>query len=212
MGKRSIDIILSLIGLVLLGPILALIVLAIRSTTSGPVFYRGIRVGSSGRRFDMVKFRTMRVDTEQVGGSSTPDDDSRVTRVGAFLRRYKLDELPQLWNVLVGDMSLVGPRPQVSWVVEQYADEEKVLLTVRPGITDPASLRFANEGEILRGYADPDRAYMELIHPEKMRLSIDYVKNHSLLADLKIIVATVGVAVGRRPVATSLPGQDGSPT
>jgi lipopolysaccharide/colanic/teichoic acid biosynthesis glycosyltransferase len=133
-----------------------------------------------------------------------------MTTLGRRMRRYKVDELPQLWNVLVGDMSLVGPRPQVPWAVERYTAAEKILLTVRPGITDPASLRFANEGEILRGHPDADRAYFELIHPEKMRLSIHYVKNRSLLGDFKILVATVGAAVGRRPTGISLRDRDTS--
>jgi lipopolysaccharide/colanic/teichoic acid biosynthesis glycosyltransferase len=212
MMKRSTDVSLSLIGLLLLAPLLGLIGLAVRTLTSGPALYRGTRIGRSGRTFELLKFRTMRIDAEQVGGSSTPDGDPRVTRLGAFLRKYKLDELPQLWNVLVGHMSLVGPRPQVPWAVERYTEEEKILLTVRPGITDPASLRFSNEGEILRGHSDPDRAYFELIHPEKMRLSIHYVKNRSLLGDLRILVATLGAALGRRPDRTALPGRNASIT
>lgn len=210
MAKRTLDVALSLIGLVVLGPMLGLVALAIRTTSSGPVLYRGKRAGRSGCAFAILKFRTMQVDAEQVGGSSTPDDDPRITRVGAFLRRYKLDELPQLWNVLVGDMSLVGPRPQVPWAVERYTAEERLILSVRPGITDPASLRFPNEGEILRGHPDPDRAYFELIHPEKMRLSTNYVKNSSFIGDLKILVATVGAALGRRPSGTSLRHRDTS--
>lgn len=194
MARRSIDVILSLIALLVLSPVLGLVALTIRTFTPGPALYRGVRVGRLGREFEMLKFRTMRVDAERVGGSSTPDDDSRLTRVGMFLRRYKLDELPQLWNVLVGDMSLVGPRPQVPWAVERYTEEEKILLTVRPGITDSASLRFASESEILKGHPDPDRAYFDLIHPEKMRLSIHDIKNRSFLGDLKILVATLGAA------------------
>ena len=153
--------------------------------------------------FSMMKFRTMRVDAESMGGSSTPSDDPRVTPIGSFLRRFKLDELPQFWNVLVGDMSLVGPRPQVKWAVDKYSEEERLLLTVRPGITDPASLRFANEGAILKGHPDPDRAYFELIHPEKMRLSLDYVKHHSLAGDFKILLATVAAALGKPVVSGS---------
>jgi len=212
MAKRSIDVALSFIGLLLLAPLLGLIALAIRTSTSAPAFYRGTRIGRSGQPFQILKFRTMRVDAEEVGGSSTPDEDPRVTHVGAFLRRYKLDELPQLWNVLVADMSLVGPRPQVPWAVARYTEEERILLTVRPGITDPASLRFANEGEILRGHPDPDRAYFELIHSEKMRLSIDYVKNRSSLGDLTILVATVGAALRRRRRGARLPKEDRSTT
>jgi lipopolysaccharide/colanic/teichoic acid biosynthesis glycosyltransferase len=153
----------------------------------------------------MLKFRSMVVGADTIGASSTADDDPRMTPLGKWMRRYKADELPQLWNVLVGDMSFVGPRPQVPWAVERYTEDEKILLTVRPGITDPASIRFADEGEILRGRSDPDRAYLELIHPEKMRLSVAYVKHRSFLGDVKILVATVGAAIGRRRVATRLP-------
>jgi len=198
MIKRAIDLTLSLVGLLVLAPALVLIGVAIRITSPGPVFYRGTRVGRSGREFRIMKFRTMQVDAEQIGSSSTPDDDQRITRIGAILRRGKLDELPQLWNVVVGDMSMVGPRPQVRWAVERYTENECILLSVRPGITDPASLRFANEGEILRACADPDKAYFELIHPEKMRLSIDYVKNRTDLGDLAIILATLGAVCGWR--------------
>ena len=152
MVKRLLDITISAVGLVLLAPLSGFVALAILTTSSGPVFYRGTRSGKGGRAFEIVKFRTMRVGADRVGSSSTPDDDPRLTPIGDFLRGYKLDELPQLWNVLVGEMSLVGPRPQVPWAVERYTDEERILLTVRPGITDPASLRFANEGE------DPSRA------------------------------------------------------
>lgn len=195
--KRSLDIALSALGLFLSAPLFVFVALAIRSTSAGPVLYRGLRVGRDERPFEMLKLRTMRADADRYGGSSTPDNDWRVTPIGRLLRRYKLDELPQLWNVLVGEMSLVGPRPQVVWAVERFTEEERILLTVRPGISDPASLRFANEGEILRGHADPDRAYSELIHPEKMRLSIDYVKNRSVVGDLTILVATIGAALGR---------------
>jgi len=191
---------------------MAAIAVAIKVATPGPVLFRGTRVGRHERRFHMMKFRSMVVGADRIGASSTADDDSRMTPLGKWMRRYKVDELPQLWNVVVGDMSLVGPRPQLAWAVERYTQEEKILLTVRPGITDPASLRFANEGEILRGQSDPDRAYLELIHPEKMRLSIEYVKNRSFLGDLKILVATIGAALGRRPVATRLPARDSSTT
>ena len=142
-------------------------------------------------------------DADKVGSSSTPDDDPRMTLIGIWMRRYKVDELPQLWNVLVGEMSLVGPRPQVAWAVRNYSPEERLVLSVRPGITDPASLRFANEGAILQGHADPDRAYFELIHPEKMRLSIDYVRNRSFLGDLRIIAATFGAALGSKHTSTT---------
>ncbi|MGE3277311.1 MAG: sugar transferase [Vicinamibacterales bacterium] len=197
MSKRLVDLGLSAVLLIALAPVLAAVAVAV--ATTGPVLYGGERVGLGGRRFRMWKFRTMVVGADRLGGSSTASDDARLTGLGRWLRRFKADELPQLWNVLVGDMSFVGPRPQVPWAVERYSDEERILLTVRPGITDPASLRFSNEGEILRGHPDPDRAYFELIHPEKMRLSIDYVRSRTLAGDLRLIAATVGAALGRAP-------------
>ena len=164
---------------------------AIKLDSEGPIFYRGRRVGLQGKPFHLFKFRTMVHNAEKIGGSSTAADDTRITRIGKYLRKHKLDELPQLINVLKGEMSLVGPRPQVKWAVDLYTQEEKALLKVRPGITDYASLRFSNEGEILKGSRDPDRDYMEQIHPEKMRLSLEYIKDMSLKTDLKIIVMTL---------------------
>jgi lipopolysaccharide/colanic/teichoic acid biosynthesis glycosyltransferase len=148
-------------------------------------------VGRNGFRFRMLKFRTMVVAADTLGGSSTPDDDPRITRVGKFLRAHKLDELPQLWNVLRGEMSFVGPRPQVEWLVNLYTSEERSILDVPPGITDNASLRFPNEGEILRGSPDPDKDYLEKIHPEKMRLGLEYVRTRTFVGDLRIIAKTV---------------------
>jgi len=160
--KRLTDIAISAFVLVILLPVFAVLALAVKIVDCGPVFYAGPRIGLGGSPFRMWKFRSMTVGADK-GSSSTPDDDPRLTSIGRFMRRYKLDELPQFWNVLVGEMSLVGPRPQIAWAVEFYTPEERLWLTVRPGITDPASFRFSNEGEILRGYSDPDRAYMELI-------------------------------------------------
>jgi len=159
--------------------------------SGGPVIYRGVRVGKDGKRFLMLKFRTMVTDADRRGGSSTPNDDPRITRVGAFLRKHKLDELPQLWNVVRGDMSFVGPRPQVEWVVDGYSTTEKGLLEVRPGITDYASLRFPDEGKILQGSSDPDRDYMLLIHPEKVRLGLEYVRRRTFVEDFRIIARTL---------------------
>jgi lipopolysaccharide/colanic/teichoic acid biosynthesis glycosyltransferase len=174
-----------------LSPALAAIIWRIRRDADGPVFYTGPRVGRDGRPFKMFKFRTMVVNADRVGGPNTPDDDDRLTKTGRTLRKYKLDELPQLLNVLKGEMSFVGPRPQVAGEVANYTEEERQLLTVRPGITDWASLRFHNEGEILRGHPDPDRAYAELIRPEKMRLGLQYVRSATLKDDLSILVQTV---------------------
>lgn len=193
--KRAFDIFGSALGLVVSSPLLAFAALAIKLDSPGPALYRGSRVGMNSRRFNILKFRTMDADAEAMGGSSTPEDDPRITRVGKLLRRGKIDELPQLWNVLVGDMSFVGPRPQVQWAVDLYTREERLVLTVRPGMTDYASLRFANEGEILKGSIDPDRDYMEKIHPEKMRLSLEYVRSRSFTGDLSIIARTLGAVI-----------------
>jgi len=194
--KRAFDLIASAAGLVITSPLLAALAAWVKFDSTGPVLYRAPRVGKNGRMFHMLKFRTMLVGADK-GASSTSDDDPRITRAGRFLRRYKLDELPQLINVLTGEMSFVGPRPQVQWAVELYTPEERVVLTVKPGITDFASLRFPNEGEILKGSTDPDRDYMEKIHPEKMSLSLEYVRRRSMIADLRIIAATIRAVVKR---------------
>lgn len=197
--KRTFDVAFSACALVLLSPLFLLIGAAVRSTSRGPVFYRGQRVGRHNRDFAMLKFRTMVADADRLGGSSTPDDDPRLAPVGRFLRRFKLDELPQLINVLRGEMSLVGPRPQVRWAVDRWDSENAALLAVRPGMTDYASLAFHNEGEILRGSADPDRTYLEKIEPAKSRLGLYYVRHASFLTDLKIILATVLLLFGVSP-------------
>lgn len=191
MLKRLFDFIFSLIGLILLYPFLLIIALLIKLNDGGPSLYKGIRAGYNGKPFKMLKFRTMVLNAEKIGASSTADDDPRITRVGKFMRKYKLDELPQLINILKGEMSFVGPRPQVKWAVDLYNKEEKQILSVRPGITDYASIKFPNEGEILKGSKDPDKDYMEKIHPEKTRLQLQYVKDHSFLIDLKIILKTI---------------------
>ena len=199
-AKRLLDIVLSSAGLLVLSPAMAVIWLRIRAYRDGPAVYRGVRVGLHGRPFTMLKFRTMVRNADKIGGSSTADDDPRVTAVGRVLRRYKLDELPQLFNLLVGDMSIVGPRPQVPDEVARYSPEELEILSVRPGITDWASLKFHNEGEILRGHADPDRAYAELIRPEKMRLGLEYVRTATLGDDIRILAQTVTMPLRRAPV------------
>jgi lipopolysaccharide/colanic/teichoic acid biosynthesis glycosyltransferase len=195
MLKRLIDISSSLMGLITLWPLLLWIGIRIKNEDGGPVFYRGERVGFRGKFFHIFKFRTMVADAEKLGASSTSDDDTRITRIGRFLRKYKLDELPQLINVFIGDMSIVGPRPQVQWAVDLYSPSEREILNVRPGITDLASLFFANEGEILKGSFDPDIDYLKKIHPEKIRLSLEYVRNQSLWGDMKIILRTILVVL-----------------
>jgi lipopolysaccharide/colanic/teichoic acid biosynthesis glycosyltransferase len=189
-SKRLLDLVVAGSALVVLSPVLAVIALLIKRHDGGPALYAGRRVGKHGRQFGMYKFRTMVMNADKIGGSSTPDDDPRITPVGKFLRRHKLDELPQLINVVKGEMSLVGPRPQVQWAVDLYTPDQRLVLTVPPGITDYASVRFPNEGEILKGSTDPDRDYMEKIHPEKMRLSIEYVRHRSLGTDIRVLAQT----------------------
>jgi lipopolysaccharide/colanic/teichoic acid biosynthesis glycosyltransferase len=191
MAKRAFDLFVSSVSLILLAPLLLTIALAIVIDSKGPVFYRGLRAGRGGRPFRIFKFRTMVVNADMIGGPSTAADDPRITGTGGFLRKYKLDELPQLINVLCSDMSLVGPRPEVLDEVRLYTPEEARLLDVRPGITDWASIAFRNEGEILRGSADPHQAYRDMIRPEKIRLGLEYVRNHSLLIDFKILLRTM---------------------
>jgi lipopolysaccharide/colanic/teichoic acid biosynthesis glycosyltransferase len=191
--KRIFDIVVSFIGLLILSPLLFVIALLIKLESRGPVFYRGERVGKDGKIFRIYKFRSMIVDADRIGGSTTSGKDPRVTRLGKVVRKYKLDELSQLINVLVGDMSIVGPRPQVQWAVNTYNEEERRILQLRPGITDWASIKFHNEGEIIAnsGMADPDEAYLKLIHPEKTRLQLRYLQEHNIWIDMQIISQTV---------------------
>jgi lipopolysaccharide/colanic/teichoic acid biosynthesis glycosyltransferase len=190
-AKRPFDTMVAAIGLAILWPVLACIALMIKLSSRGPVLYRGTRVGLHGRLFAMLKFRTMVVNAESLGGSATAADDPRITGAGKFLRRYKLDELPQLLNVLIGDMSLVGPRPEVEKYVNTYSPEEKAILMVRPGITDWASIWNSNEAAVLEGSRDSEKTYEELIRPTKLALQLLYVSNHSLVVDLKILFHTV---------------------
>lgn len=192
MLKRFFDIIFSLIGLIVASPLMFFIVLAVKITSPGHVLYQSERVGQYGRKFKLYKFRTMVADAEKANIWSTTASDPRITKIGHFLRRYNLDELPQLFNVLIGQMSLVGPRPQVGWAVELYnKDEREIILSVKPGLTDLASIKFLNEAEILRGSQDPDKDYLQKIDPEKRRLNIEYVKSRSLWTDFKIIIKTI---------------------
>lgn len=197
--KRLIDLIASWIGLIVLSPVLFGIALAITRSSPGPVFYRGVRAGRNGKPFRIYKFRTMVLNADQIGGASTSGNDPRITSVGAWLRRRKLDELPQLINVLMGDMSLVGPRPEVPYYTDQFTGEERSILSVRPGITDWASLWNSDEGAILAGAEDPDRAYEEILRPTKLRLQIKYVRERSVLTDIKILLYTLQTVLGRDP-------------
>jgi lipopolysaccharide/colanic/teichoic acid biosynthesis glycosyltransferase len=190
MAKRLFDIILSGLGLVILSPVILFLALFIKFHDWGPVYYRGERTGLHGKMFRMYKFRTMIVDAEKTGVASTSKNDDRITPVGHFLRKSKLDELPQLINVFLGDMSFVGPRPEVKKFTDIYTDEEKVLLNIRPGITDYASIWNVDEGEVLKDSTDPDGDYARLIRPEKIRLQLKYYNEVSLWTDLKILFFT----------------------
>jgi lipopolysaccharide/colanic/teichoic acid biosynthesis glycosyltransferase len=192
MIKRTIDILGAGFGLVVTSPLFLFAILKIKSNDRGPVFYLGERVGKAGKVFKMFKFRTMVVDADKMGGPSTASDDPRLTKIGLFLKKYQLDELPQLINVLKGEMSLVGPRPEVKMYVDMMTCEEKdVILSVRPGMTDYASLWNFHEGEILKGSLDPEKTYQEKIRPKKLELQKKYVKEMSFLNDMKIILQTV---------------------
>jgi lipopolysaccharide/colanic/teichoic acid biosynthesis glycosyltransferase len=188
--KRAMDLVVGSAALVVFSPAIAFTALRIKREDGGPVFYRAPRVGKDGKPFRMFKFRTMVVNADRIGGPSTAADDPRLTRVGHSIRKYKLDEIPQLINVVLGEMSLVGPRPEIQHYVDMYSPEERQLLSVRPGITDWASIRYRNEGEILLGASDPEAAYMEKIRPGKIRLGLEYVQRQSLLTDIKILAQT----------------------
>jgi len=193
MVKRFVDVVVSAIGLLLLSPLFLLLALVIKLDSPGSVFYRGVRVGRYGRPFNIFKFRSMVTDAERRGAASTSTTDLRVTRSGHFIRKFKFDEFSQLINVFLGDMSIVGPRPEVQKFVDKYTEEEKQILSVRPGITDWSSIKFHNEGEIIEasGIPDADEAYEKLIRPEKLRLQLKYIKERNLWVDIKIVVSTV---------------------
>ncbi|MBS1927275.1 MAG: sugar transferase [Chitinophagaceae bacterium] len=188
---RLLDILFSFVGLVLLSPLLLLIALWVKSDSRGPVFFRQIRVGRYGKDFQLFKFRSMRVDADKAGLLTVGGRDPRITGAGYFLRKYKLDELPQLLNVLFGDMSVVGPRPEVRKYVNLYTPEQRQILNVRPGITDMASIEFRNENEILAQSIDPEQTYIQDIMPQKIRLNQVFIKNPTIFNYLRIIFRTV---------------------
>ncbi len=196
--KRVFDLCFAFSGLVVLLPLMIIFSFLIKKGDGGPIFYIGQRVGANGKLFNIYKFRTMVVDADKKGGPSTSDDDPRITKIGRVLRKYKLDEIPQLINVLKGEMSIVGPRPEVPQELATYTDEEKRILLVRPGITDYSSILFNNEGEILKGSSNPHQTYREKIRPEKLRLALQYVNNNSFLVDLNIIIKTVMTIIKTR--------------
>jgi len=192
MIKRIFDTFFSFFGLILTSPLFAIIAILIKLDSKGPVFYRGVRIGQFGKQFKIFKFRTMVEKAEELGGPSTAADDPRLTKFGRFLRKYKFDELPQLINVLKGEISLVGPRPEVKMYIDMMSEKErKTILSVKPGITDFASLWDFREEEVLKGSPDPEKTYLEKIRPKKIQLQLKYVKNRSFLLDLKIILKTI---------------------
>ena len=193
MLKRTFDILVSLFLLLILSPLFICSIIIIWTYDWHSPFYFGMRVGRGGDSFLMLKLRSMRVDADKLPIDSTSATDPRITPVGHFIRRFKLDELAQLWNVLIGDMSLVGPRPEVQKFVDLYTDDEKIILTVRPGITDWSSIKFHNEPEIIAasGILDADEAYAKLIRPDKLRLQRKYVLEHNFFIDIQILCSTV---------------------
>ena len=187
---RFFDIIFSAVGLLLLSPFFLIIYILIRCESKGGGFYCQQRVGKDGRMFGLYKFRSMRTGSDKKGLITVGGHDSRITRMGYFIRKYKIDELPQLWNVLKGDMGLVGPRPEVKKYVDLYTEEQRRVLSVRPGITDYASIEYVDENEILGKADNPDRVYVEEIMPAKIKLNMRYIENRSLKEYFKIIGLT----------------------
>lgn len=190
-AKRAFDLVVSTVALLLLAPPLVFIGLLVRLTSPGPALFRQQRVGRGGRLFRIWKFRSMVVDAAACDRAITAAGDARVTRLGRFLRHTKLDELPQLVNVWLGDMSLVGPRPEVPRYLACYTPDDEVVLSVRPGITDPASICFRDEERLLASFSDPERAYVEVILPAKLAMARDYIGRQSFTGDLKLIFQTL---------------------
>lgn len=191
MTKRCFDIFLSFIGLITLSPVFILLSLIILLDSKGGVFYKQIRVGKNGVDFKLYKFRTMRTGSDAKGLLTVGGRDNRITRSGYLIRKYKLDELPQLINVLIGDMSLVGPRPEVRKYVNLYTNEQQKVLSVKPGITDYASIQYSNENDLLAKSADPEKTYIEEIMPHKLVLNMRYINEIGVLTDIKIILKTI---------------------
>lgn len=189
--KRIFDIVCSGLGLIILSPFLLFVAIRIKMGSDGPVFFKQIRVGEKGREFKILKFRTMVVDAEKLGRQITVGNDSRITKIGAFLRKYKIDELPQLINVFKGDMSLVGPRPEVPRYVNMYTEEQRRVLDVKPGITDLASIRYRDENELLGQAENPDEFYINTIMPDKLALNMEYINKSNVFLDIYIILKTI---------------------
>lgn len=193
--KRLFDIVASFIGIVLLSPFLLIIAIFIKLGSNGPVFFKQERVGLKGKHFLILKFRTMIVDAEKYGKQITVGEDNRITSVGRFLRKYKLDELPQLINVLRGDMSLVGPRPEVPRYVKLYSKKQRKVLEVRPGITDLASLRYSEENDLLGTVENPEEYYINVIMKDKLNLNLEYIDKSNVFYDIVIILKTIAKCI-----------------
>lgn len=196
--KRLFDIVASGLGLLCLSPLLLIVAIWIKLDSPGPVFFRQVRVGRYNKDFRIFKFRSMRVGSDKGSQITVGGHDSRITRSGYFIRKTKIDELPQLINVFIGDMSLVGPRPEVRHYVDMWTPEQLHVLDVRPGITDPASIRYRNENELLEKAEDPEKYYVEVIMQDKIKLYLEYVEKHSFLYDLKLIFQTFFVIINER--------------
>lgn len=193
--KRIFDIIASGMGLLILSPILIVVAIWIKLDSPGPVFYRQVRVGRNNKDFQIFKFRSMRVGSDKGSLVTIGGRDPRITRSGYVIRKFKIDELPQLINVFIGDMSLVGPRPEVRHYVNYWTSEQMHVLDVRPGITDPASIRFRNENELLEKAENPEKYYIEVVMQEKIKLYLEYVEKHNFFYDIKLILQTFWVIV-----------------
>ena len=189
--KRIFDFLVSLIGIIILSPIFVIVSIAIKLDSRGEVLFLQKRVGRYGKEFNIYKFRTMVTNAEKIGKQITVGKDSRITRVGAFLRKFKIDELPQLFNVLKGDMSLVGPRPEVPKYVALYNEEQRHVLDVRPGITDMASLRYKDENDILGKVDNPEEYYINIIMRDKLNLNLEYIEKSNLFFDIYLIIKTI---------------------
>lgn len=196
--KRTFDIIASGLGLLILSPLFVVLAIWIKLDSKGPVFYRQVRVGRNNKDFRIFKFRSMRVGSDKGSLVTIGGRDSRITRSGYFIRKFKFDELPQLINVFIGDMSLVGPRPEVRHYVNYWTEEQMHVLDVRPGITDPASIKFRNENELLEKAEDPEKYYIEVIMQEKIKLYLEYVQKNSFWYDIKLIFKTFWVIIKER--------------
>ncbi len=189
--KRLFDIIFSATALLLFSPFFILICLLIVLSSKGGIFFRQVRVGKDNRDFKIFKFRTMKPDSEKMGQLTVGAKDNRITKIGYYLRKFKMDEVPQLINVLIGDMSVVGPRPEVRKYVNMYNEEQMKVLSVRPGMTDFASLKYFNENEVLGKSTNPEKTYIEEVMPEKLRINLEYISNPTLTTDFKVIAKTI---------------------